>query len=90
MQISGISVVIPTRNRYFLLKRLFRSLALCREKSAEEIQVIIVDYSDDTDATRIKSMCDNYGFEYYKGVEKVAASRNIGIRNARHDIIFFH
>jgi len=84
-----ISLVVPSHNDPQHLKDLLKSIAIAKEEFDDEIQTIIVDYSDNEIEIINKEMCLKYRAEYYKGHRKVTVSRNIGINQAKAEIILF-
>ncbi len=88
-----ISIVIPTYNRCESLKRVFAALESQLNVNLKRIEIIIIDdgSSDDTAGVveqfaRLDKITTQYFFQRNRGP---AAARNIGIRNARGDVILF-
>lgn len=91
--ILDISIVIPTHNRCDSLNRVFDSLQFQSHVDLKKVEIIIIDDGSSDDTSKIvKQMTYNakiatqYFFQLKKGP---AAARNIGIRNARGEIILF-
>lgn len=85
---KGVSVIIPVYNRIFELRRAIDSVL---EQDNVEFELIIV---DDCSDGGIKETADSYNDKrivYIRNSDNlgVAASRNIGIRASKYDIIAF-
>lgn len=85
----SFSVVIPTRGRLELIKNLLVSLKKASSKGNISIEIIIIDDSPPKEQLRIKELCKNYEAKYIFGPSNVREKRNIGIANAKEEIIFF-
>lgn len=85
----SFSVVIPTRGRIELIKNLLVSLKKACSKSNFSIEIIIIDDSPPQEQLRIKELCKNYEAKYIFGPSNVREKRNIGIANAKENIILF-
>jgi glycosyltransferase involved in cell wall biosynthesis len=85
-----VSIVICTANRCVSLEKTLASIA---RSTYRNLEVVIVDASDDDSVERlISGMKSQYLFEInYLTVEQknISVSRNVGIENSIGDIIFF-
>jgi len=84
------SVIIPTCNRYQLLKRAVQSVL--NQKSVA-LEIIVVDDSTETDASasNLQQYFRQFDIIYLKtgGAKGGAYSRNLGLSYARNDIVAF-
>lgn len=86
-----LSVIIPTRNRAHLLKKLLDSL-LFQDISQEEFELIIID-NGSTDIT--KEICEKYkknfvNFQYlYDDRPGLHTGRNLGFLNSKTEILVY-
>jgi glycosyltransferase involved in cell wall biosynthesis len=84
------SIIIPTYNRYKLLKKCLNSVL---NQNYKEFEIIIVDnYSSDESEAYIRSMQKIYNnIKYYRYLNNniVAASRNYGVSNANGKYVCF-
>lgn len=85
-----VSIIIPTFNRYNFLKKCFESLAR-QTCNKENFEIIIV---DDGGIDKLEALIDNLApyhlVKYLKQDSKgPAAARNLGIKNAKGEIIGF-
>lgn len=83
---SPVSVVIPTYNRYFMLKRLLESLKSTKFPVKEII--VIDDASDDQAYSSLQQEFPYIKYIRHSHVMYVGESRNDGIRLASGDYIF--
>lgn len=83
-----ISVIIPTYNRSFLLKRALKSVL---EQTYQNLEIIIVDDASKDDTENVVSGLGSSKIRYFKhDVNKGAqAARNTGIKNAKGSFIAF-
>ena len=84
-----MSVIIPTHGRVKLLKSLFISLDKALNESKCQVEILIIDSSEQEDSKKIESLCEKYGAKYIKGSINVREKRNIGIKEAKGEIILF-
>ncbi|HBY57700.1 MAG TPA: hypothetical protein DEG96_07585 [Candidatus Atribacteria bacterium] len=85
----SISVIIPTQGRIQLLRTLFISLKKALNKSKCQVEIIIIDSSKQEDSKEIELLCEQYGAKYVRGSLNVREKRNLGIKEARGEIILF-
>jgi len=84
------SMVIPTRGRINLLKNLLVSLQKAISNSCDvSVEVIIVDDSSLEQRNQIKHLCQMFGARYLDGPSSVREKRNLGIREAKGEIVLF-
>lgn len=83
------TVVVPAHGRIQFLEMLLISLkkALCNFRV--HVEILIVDSSQHKDSEKIEYLCKQYKAIYIKGPLNVREKRNIGIKEARGDIILF-
>jgi GT2 family glycosyltransferase len=85
----GISVVVPADGRADLLDILLRELVDCRRRLTRPSEVIVVDSSPPDAAARIAASCASHDAIMLAGPDHVRAKRNLGVRQARGEIIVF-
>jgi GT2 family glycosyltransferase len=85
----GISVVVPTRGRERLVELLLDSLGHCDRDGALDVEILVVDDSDEPAATAIRRACHRHRADYLRGEREVGRKRNLGARRARHPIVLF-
>lgn len=83
------SVVIPARGRTDLLRTLLESLNTARGFNDGDVEILILDDSDEPYSTAIKSMSTGLGASYIRAEMTVGAKRNLGARMSNHDIVVF-
>jgi len=87
-----LSIIIPTRNRFEFLQKLFESLFIQIEKETKEVEVIVVDDgSYKTVWEKNKNICSLFG-AYYLYLNKrfgAAFARNYGIKWSMGEWIAF-
>jgi glycosyltransferase involved in cell wall biosynthesis len=87
---SLVSIIIPTRNRAYLLEKSIRS---CLDQTYKNIEVIVVDdFSTDSTPMIIKQLSDKDNRIIYirNDIHQgLPASRNIGLFHAHGEYIFF-
>ncbi len=83
------TVVVPAHGRIQFLEMLLISLkkALCNFRV--HVEILIVDSSQHKDSEKIEYLCKQYEAIYIEGPLNVREKRNIGIKEARGDIILF-
>lgn len=86
---TNFTVVVPTYKRVRFIKNLFISLQEALSKFNGEVEILIIDSSQREDSEKIYSLCKQYGVRYIKGPPNVREKRNIGIEQAKGDIILF-
>ena len=86
---SFISVVIPTYNRLYLLKRVINTIANQNFGNDKYEIVIVDDCSNDNTKYYLKNLKLNINYSYIINKNNLgrALSRNKGIRNSRGDLI---
>ena len=80
-----ITAIIPTYNRYTLLKRAIKSI-LAQTQSVDEI--IVVDDGSTDKTQQIQTDFPNISYFYQKN-RGVSSARNLGIKHAKHKWIAF-
>jgi GT2 family glycosyltransferase len=90
-EMRGISVVVPTRGDVESLTRLVHGLQAAGERLAGRaaVECILVDDTPPPDHRKVSSLCERTGVRYLPGPRSVAAKRNIGAREAQHELILF-
>jgi glycosyltransferase involved in cell wall biosynthesis len=83
------SVVIPTYGREHYVRKLLSSLHTARANYDSEVEVIVVDSSDQTAAQHIAESCEKYDAIYREGKQSVRWKRNHGVRQSRFSIVMF-
>ncbi len=86
---TGISVVIPTHGRIQMIERLLISLDASRNNFNHASEILVVDDSPVSDRYEIEQLCTRLGARFISGVPNVREKRNLGIREARYNIILF-
>jgi len=84
---KGISVITPTEGRPHLVKRLLFSLQKARENFQGEVEIIIIDSSEGPVAEEIQKTCLAHNALYLRGTKSVREKRNLGIKQAKFEII---
>ncbi|MCC2321244.1 glycosyltransferase [Cellulomonas xiejunii] len=85
----GISVVVPVKGRVPLMRAQLASLRTAMEHSPEPAEVVVVDDSEPDDAEAHRVSCRELGARYVPGPRHVGAKRNLGVDQARYDLILF-
>lgn len=85
----GMSVVIPVKGRVALLRAQLASLRVAVDRSPVPAEVVVVDDSDPADAAAHRANCREFGARYVTGPRHVGAKRNLGVEQARYDLILF-
>jgi GT2 family glycosyltransferase len=85
----NFTVVVPTHGRVSFIKNLFVSFQEALSKFNGEVEIFIIDSSQQEDSKKIESLCKQYGARYIKGPLNVREKRNIGIEQAKGEIILF-
>jgi len=85
----NFSVVIPTFGRESYVRKLLASLDVARSNYDGEVEVIIVDSSNQVAAQHIVESCKTYDAIYYGGEQSVRWKRNYGVRKSRFPIVMF-
>lgn len=88
-QVDGVSIVIATKGRVALLRRLLESLVTARRNYGGKTEVILVDDSSPQDAEQIESMCREFGARRVYFSPSVAGKRNFGAQAAIYEIVLF-
>jgi cellulose synthase/poly-beta-1,6-N-acetylglucosamine synthase-like glycosyltransferase len=90
MDMSGISVVVPTRGRSALVARLLKSLESAARMYDGEVEVLILDDSEEDEMQQIRASVATHGFATcLPGDPSVRRKRNHGIERARYDVVLF-
>jgi GT2 family glycosyltransferase len=85
-----VSVVVPTHGRSDLLRNLLVSLQKAISYSRIiSVEVIIVDDSPPEQRNQIKHLCQTFEARYLAGPSSVREKRNLGIKEARGEIVLF-
>ncbi|GAB2578816.1 hypothetical protein GCM10027168_09620 [Streptomyces capparidis] len=85
----GVSVVVPVKGRVLELRDLLESVSVAARRCPEPVETIVVDDSPAPEAAQHQVNCRQYGARYVRGPRHVGAKRNVGIRLAAHDLVFF-
>jgi hypothetical protein len=90
------SLIIPTRNRIFVLEKLLEQLELYKIKFLEKI---IIDSSDIKDSYHVRNLSKKYKIKYFKTKPSTSFQRNYGLRAVNRkvkyimflddDVVFF-
>lgn len=72
-----------------MVERLLSSLSVARERFGGDSEVIVVDSSEPHDAEPITLACGRWRALYLRADNSVAHKRNIGVRRATGDVVFF-
>ena len=83
------SVVIPARGRTDLLRTLLENLNTAKSANDGDVEILILDDSDEPHSTSIKAMSTEFGASYIRAEMTVGAKRNLGARMSNHDIVVF-
>ena len=85
---AGVSVIIPTYNRGFILKRAVESVL---SQSYKKLEVIIIDDASGDDTEQVVASIDDPRIRYYKLEQNKGTSwaRNEGVRLAKYDFVAF-
>lgn len=89
MNLNGFSIVIATKGRVKLLEDLLVSVTEARSNFNGPSEVLLIDDSNENDVIEIERMCKKYGATRIYYSPSVAEKRNVGVRNAKYDIIMF-
>lgn len=89
MNLNGFSIAIATKGRVKLLEDLLISLKEARKNFDGPSEVLLIDDSNEIDVIEVEKMCDKYDAQRIYFSPSVAEKRNVGVRNARYDIIMF-
>lgn len=89
MNKSKVSIIIPTYNRGYIIKKSIKSIL---NQSYQDFELIIVDDCSNDDTQEIVEKIQDKRIKYIKLENNSGANkaRNIGIQNARYDLIAFH
>ncbi|GIE32319.1 hypothetical protein Ait01nite_053640 [Actinoplanes italicus] len=85
----GMSVVVPVKGRVPQMRAQLASLRAAMDRSPEPAEVLVVDDSDPADAASHQLNCEEFGARYVTGPRHVGAKRNLGVAQARYDLILF-
>jgi len=88
-ELVKLSVVIPSHGRVDLLERLLLSLRKSIMNYGLPVEVIIVDSSPPDQQKTIIDLCQDFGSRYLRGSTNVREKRNLGIEEARGEIVLF-
>lgn len=83
------SVIIPTFGRENYVRKLLASLNAARSNYDGEVEVIIVDSSNQVGAQHIAESCKIYDAVYYEGEQSVRWKRNYGVSKSRFPVVMF-
>ncbi|GHV15391.1 glycosyl transferase family 2 [Fibrobacterales bacterium] len=87
--LDGISIVIATKGRVKFLEELLESVYLARNNFSDKSEVILVDDSSEKDVIEIEKICEKYMAKRIYHSPSVAEKRNVGVREAKYDIVLF-
>lgn len=83
------SCVIPTNCRVKLIKELLLSLRAAKLVDNRSLEIILIDDSPRREAEEIQALCKQFDTIYLAGTPSVREKRNLGIKNAHGEYIFF-
>jgi hypothetical protein len=89
---ASITVVTPVHERSEMVGRLLASLSEAIEALAQDggsADVMLVDSSAGPEAGRIRALAEAHGARVLRTANDVRHKRNLGIRNARGDVVLF-
>jgi len=86
---NGLSIIIPTRGRHDLLTDLLESISADAENAGFDVEVIIVDDSNENEKDLILHVATTHKAKVIRGVASVGEKRNMGAIKAIHDLILF-
>lgn len=87
--VDGVSIVIATKGRVELLRRLLESLVDARRNYSGNTEVILVDDSPRQELVQIESLCQKYDARRIFFSPSVSGKRNFGARAAKYEIVLF-
>jgi hypothetical protein len=89
---AAITVVTPVHERSEMVGRLLASLSEAIEALAQDggsAEVMLVDSSAGREAERIQALAETHGALVLRTANDVRHKRNLGIQNARGDVVLF-
>lgn len=89
MTAPGFSIVVPTHRRADLTERLLVSLERARTNFLGESEVLVLDSSPREEGEAIRQSCLRWQAHYEETDNNVPRKRNLGIRRARCELVFF-
>jgi GT2 family glycosyltransferase len=89
MNVLGMSVVIPTRGRLHLLRRLLQSIRDDAERVDFPLEILLVDDSSGDEAMHMHLLADEFHAKIITGVSHVGGKRNRGVEEACNDFVLF-
>lgn len=81
--------MVPTFKRTDLCRALLASLRESAETLGSRAEVLVVDDSPSSEASRIEEACTEYGSRYFFNRLSVSGKRNFGARMASYPIVLF-
>lgn len=85
----GFSIVVPTHGRVDLVANLLHSLNQAQSVFEGGSEIILVDSSNGPSKAEIRLLSQKHRARYLRGKNHVAAKRNLGLRAASYDMVFF-
>lgn len=89
MNLNGFSIVIASKGRVKLLEELLISVKKARDNFEGPSEVLLVDDSNPGDDAKISEICELYDVRKITFGPSVPEKRNVGVREAKYDIILF-
>jgi glycosyltransferase involved in cell wall biosynthesis len=90
LEVTGVSVVVPSHGRVRMVESLLGSLATARSNAGLRTEVLIVDSSPAAEARLIREACEHFAARYLSSpVNDVRRKRNLGIDQAVFSVVLF-
>lgn len=86
---SGLSIVVPVKDRVPETRALFASLREAMSACPEPTELLLVDDSAPPVANEHRRTCAAHDARYLTGPRNVGAKRNVGVEHATYDLIMF-
>ncbi len=85
----GFSILIPTSGRVQYLERLMQALEAAKARFDFPTETLLIDDTPMPERKLIEGLAERYSCRYISGPHSVAAKRNWGIQEAKHDYVLF-
>ncbi len=89
MKADSFSIVVPTHNRIHLVESLLQTLTAARSNFSGTVEILIIDSSENDNASVISQLCHQYQAIYFRCINNVCKKRNLGIQQAKSEFVFF-